>query len=1555
MADSLDGLAVIGMSGRFPGARDLAKFWHNLCMGLEGVTFFSDEELAASGVDPAMISHPQYVKARCILDECEMFDASFFGYTPREARFMDPQHRVFLECGWSALENAGYNPEACEGLVGVFAGESMNSYLLAALHNEPDAVRALGTDKDFLTTRLSYKLNLKGPSVAVQTACSTSLVAVCVACQSLLTHQCDVALAGGVSIGAPLKAGYLYMPGGIFSPDGHCRPFDADAAGTTAGFGVGIVVLKRLEEALNDGDTIHAAIKGTAVNNDGANKIGYTAPSVEGQAAAIATAQAIADFYPDTITYIEAHGTGTKLGDPIEVAALTRAFQAGTKRKNFCALGAVKSNIGHLDAAAGIAGLIKTVLSLRNKQLPPTLNYCRPNPGIDFDRTPFFVNTELREWTSGPTPRRAGISSFGIGGTNAHVVLEEAPTQPATASSRAWNWLPISARSSSALDSATADLARFVEEHPSLNIDDAAYTLLRGRKAFEHRCVVVCRDASDAAKALRERNPSRVFVGTCNPKTAPRVAFLFPGQGSQFPQMGSGLYRTEPAFRNPMDEGLSILREHLDIDLHDVLFAGDADRNRATDALRQTYIAQPAIFLIEYALAKLLISWGIRPSAMIGHSVGEYVAACLSGVLAFEDALNLVVFRGRLMHQASKGAMTSVPLSESEVRNHLQKGLSVAAVNAARHCVVSGAETCLMAWEERLRTEGIACQRLHTGGAFHSELMDGVVAPLVAEFKKVTLGRPQIPYMSNLSGTWITEDQASNPEYWGRHLRSTVRFSECVAAAVAGGINVLLEVGPGRALTTLAEFDLSEGQSGASALHSMKHPQQTISDEEHLAQTLGRLWLAGITLDSKVYFSGQKRRRIELPTYPFERERYWFDVQPNSGPRSAAGSVESPRKADMADWFCLPSWRRSLPAATTPGGESGLGPCLTLLDSHGFGESIAVRLESQGVDVVRVREGREFRKLGSAEYEIGLDSRHGFDSLLRDLRDAGIVPKTVIHFWGVAADGCDGLASADRSDSFRRQCFDSLVYLAQAWGSEHAKDPLRIVAVTNGVHSVTGQEELSPEKALIFGPLKVIPQEYPKIRARHVDVVLERNGIDERAVEWIMREVCSHSDEQSVAYRGMDRWVPALEPVHLEVPKGAPTGLRERGVYWITGGLGGIGLAVAEDLARTVKARLILTGRSGLPPRDQWAQYVHQHGNGDATSLRILAVQALEKAGAEVLIAEADASNEQQMACVLRDAKQRWGRVDGVVHSAGVPGGGLIQQKSLDTSLSILKPKVEGTRVLCRVLDAEPLDFVLLCSSLTAITGGAGQVDYTAANAFQDAFARDRTQRLGRRTISVNWDRWRDVGMSLTVRAQARHAGIGGDGLPGLTTTEGVDLFRRILAQQNLTHVAVFAWGQTVVPARASNSEIRAQENRSREAIARPKDGPRKPRPGHSSAFVAPFDDVERRLCEIWEQALEIHPVGVADNFFELGGHSHLAVGVMAKVNHDFGSQLPAATLYDALTIRGLAGRLKEGSKEIVESAATVAPEKRLERSDRQRTHQEERRAARNATRELNR
>lgn len=917
-------IAIIGMAGRFPGAPNIGTFWQNLLEGVESITRFRPAELEDS-FDTATRALPNFVPAKPVLDGIDLFDAPFFGMLPREAALTDPQQRLLLECAWEALEDAGYDPAAPSQCIGVFAGATSSTYLLHNLFQDRSALAdytsnfqignlpmLVGSAADFTATRIGYRLGLTGPCVAVQSACSTSLLAVAQAVQSLLGHGCDMALAGGTSVTFPQRRGYLAQEGGIVSTDGHCRPFDAGANGTIFGSGAGLVVLKRLEDAVADRDQIYAVIRGVGVNNDGAGKVGFTAPSVDGQAAAIAMAHAAADIDARTIGYVECHGTGTPMGDPIEVAGLTAAFRLTTEDRGFCALGSVKSNIGHLDAAAGVTGLIKASLAVKSGVLPASLHVKQPNPALELPESPFFIADHKQEWAGQDRPRRAGVSAFGFGGTNVHLVLEQAPASEAARPARRNQLLTLSARSAAALGQARDRLAEHLEAHPEQDLADIAFTLQAGRRPFPHRLAVVSGNHTEAAAALRKQNADRSVAVT----GAGDLVFMFPGQGSQYPQMARELYASEPVFRRTVDLCCELLKPELGLDLRSVLYpsnGGDPER------LSATLLAQPAIFTVEYALAQLLMSWGLQPAAMIGHSVGEFAAACLAGVFSLEDALSLVVKRGRMMQELPGGAMLAVRLPDAEIAALAQDGVSVAAINAPGMSVLAGPFEPIEALEAELALRGVTHRRLQTSHAFHSAMIDPLIAPFTEAVAAIRLNAPELPYISGVSGDWVSAEQTTDPLYWARHAREPVRFADGIATLGRSLSPVLLEVGPGAALASFALQGAGAGRAAISCL-----PDAQGDAEGMLAAALGRLWSAGVTPDWSAYQAGDRPRRVSLPTYPFERSRHWVEAPV----ASAATSIAAPAAAPVQPLPTQPEQEPAMaPQADTdiPLGRSELG------------------------------------------------------------------------------------------------------------------------------------------------------------------------------------------------------------------------------------------------------------------------------------------------------------------------------------------------------------------------------------------------------------------------------------------------------------------------------------------------------------------------------------------------------------------------------------------------------------------------------------------------------
>jgi acyl transferase domain-containing protein/acyl carrier protein len=1506
-------IAIVGMAGRFPGARNLREFWRNLRDGVESISFFSREEVLAAGVDPALADEPDYVRACGVLEGIDLFDAPFFGYTPREAEGIDPQQRLFLECCRHALEDAGCDPEQHDGITGVYGGCGMSTYYFQ-LYRNPEFVAQtghfqllIGNDKDYLSTRTSYKLNLKGPSLSVQTACSTSLVAVSLACEGLLNQHCDLALAGGVSIRVPQTTGYYYVPDGIYSPDGHCRAFDAGAQGTVFGHGVGVVALKRLGDAIAAGDRIRAVIRAAAINNDGYAKAGFTAPSVGGQAEVIAMAQSLAEVDAATIGYVETHGTGTALGDPIEIEALTQAFRASTDACGYCAIGSVKSNVGHLDSAAGVTSLIKTVLTLENGFIPPSLHFERPNPRIRFAETPFYVNGKLAPWPRGAAPRRAGVSSFGIGGTNAHVILEEAPETARVPSTRPRQLLVFSAKSRSSLDAAVVNCAEYLAENPGIETADLAYTHQVGRTAFPHRRIAVCRDSTDAVRTLR--NAARLPAGTEPAKKRP-VVFLFTGQGSQYAGMSAGLYKAEPDFRERVDFCAEFLKRPLGVDLRTLLYPEPADEEAANASLEQTALTQPALFTVEYSLASLLMGWGVQPDAMAGHSIGEYVAACLAGVFPLEAALSLVAERGRLMQQAPRGAMLAVQLPENEVQRFVTGDVCLACVNEPSQCVLSGTTEAVAKLERRLAKEGIEAQRLRTSHAFHSCMMEPVLKPFIEAFRGVALEAPKVPFISNVTGGWIAETAATNPTYWSTHLRRPVRFADGLRSIFTDLADcVCVEIGPGRTLGTFAKRNF-EGAAEPLVLTTLPSRRERLTDADTLLNTVGRLWMEGVKIDWTAFYRHEQRRRVDAPLYPFARQSYW--IRPSFEPAALQKHDAAAKNPDLGAWFYVPSWKQATLAnrKAAPAGTRWL----LFEDNRGLGREMAKELEIRGHVVVTVTPAKRFAQLQDRAYSLDPHNAEHFKTLFTRLRQRDALPERIVNLWNVSKSAApeDGLAG-----------FYSLLFTAQAIGEAAAEAAIHIVAVSEGLCAVAGTEQLVPARATALGACKVIPQEYSNISCCAVDVSVSDHPGErpESLAEQLIYECSSGEGGPLTAYRRGRRWTREFDPVRLEKSPQSPKVLRSRGVYLITGGLGGIGLVLAGYLARAARARLVLIGRTALPDRKHWDEWIASHPPEDPTSARIRAVKELQEAGAEVLVLAADVADHDQMREAAAKARRKFGRIHGVIHAAGVAGGGIIQFKAADTVEAVFAPKLRGTLVLESVFRDAGLELLVLCSSMTSLLGGFGQVDYCAANAFLDAFAAANQAGSFGRCTAVNWDTWQDVGMAVNtavpedLRKQRR------DALQkGIKPEEGVDAFARIL-DADLVQAAVsttdFRPHLKVVRADAAPPPPKSE---STERILHT-------RPELDQPYTAPRNPAEQSIAEIWQELLGIADIGVEDNFFtDLSGHSLLATQVVSRLRKTFDVELPLRTFFEHPTVAELAEAI-HSSKQATSEPPTPALE----------------------------
>ncbi|WP_429848141.1 SDR family oxidoreductase [Brevibacillus panacihumi] len=1523
-------VAIIGMAGRFPGAKNLEEFWQNLCDGRETIKHFKEDDLKGY-VDPEKLRHPDYVPRSPVLEDIDCFDASFFGYTPGEAEIMDPQQRLLLECAWEALEAAGYTPDQCPGKVGVFAGSRMNTYLFQLMTNREMMERlgtvTIGAGNDFglLAPRISYKMNLTGPSYSIHTGCSTSLVTVHLACQSLLIDECQMALAGGVAL-YTRPSGYVYQPGGMLSADGHVRSFDEQASGTNFGSGIGMVVLKRLEDALADGDEIHAVIKGSASNNDGSRKASFTAPGIESQRAVIEEALSVAEVHPETIRYVEAHGSGTPLGDSIEMHALTQAYRTHTTQVGYCAVGSVKTNVGHLEAAAGMAGLIKTVMALKHKKIPPSLHFSKPNPEIGFTQSPFYVNTRLTVWEDDTDfPRRAGVSAFGMGGTNVHLILEEAPPRSEPGPSRPWQLLLLSGKTETALEQQMEDMAHFLSRQSDSKLADLAYTSKVGRKALEQRCAILCRDHNEALQALNGLTPGKLFRRECVDKHR-NVTFLFPGLGDHYLNMGYGLYQSESIFREAVDQCAVSLLSSIGEDIREVLFdpsqivsegdgrldlrgmlaRGSAESCKEDTRLNQTRLAQPALFVIEYALAKLLESWGIRPKALIGYSIGEYVAAVCAGVMTLSDALTLVAKRAEMIQRLPGGTMLAVHLSETEMSTLLNEHVSICAVNGDTMCVIGGPEDEILRLEQQMQVRKVASSRLPTTHAFHSRMME----PIREEFRRlvdgIALFPPKLPLVSTVTGDWMTKEEATSPDYWAEHLCGTVRFhSACQQLFRKHPNQVMIEAGPGYSLSSLIMHMLDQTQAEEiCAIGCLRNRYEKKDDQEVLIGAVGQLWLEGVEIDWHGFYAAEQRLRIPYPTYPFAKERYWIDsIEEGTAPRKSAKSAT---RLESDKWLYTPSWIRKPITDVDMQKPGNARTWLLFLPELTWADALASQLNDRGDTVFTVRMGTDFGNLSMNTMVINPANPADYQKVIKSLLETGHLPTDIVHAWSVTAPKEEETPAFDELQS---RGFYSLLYLAQALAKNHVTSEIALHVFSTGLYDVLGDEELIPEIATLIGPLKVIPQEYMNLSCKSVDFLLpdaEQEGV---LAAKLIKEIMTQQDEKVVAYRGGQRWCQRFEPIELPEPDTAPRLLRKEGVYLITGGLGKIGLVLADYLAKTMQAKLVLLSRTGLPPRMEWEAWLSAHGENEQVCQRIREVKNLEKNGGEVLIVQADVTSKKDMEAAVEKTLMRFGTIHGVIHAAGRPDHDAqktIQETGVVEADWHFSPKIKGLAVLREALRDVRLDFCLLTSSLSPILGGLAHVAYASSNAYLDLYAHKfkAGSEDGFPCWVINWEAWhKDEEIFI-------QTGLGATLSPYfLLPEEGQAIFARLLSAPAVPQVIV-STGE--LEARIDQWVRISQKDGMSNQVDSDSDQ-RRPRPKTRTPYVEPSNEIERKLEGIWSQLLGIQGIGVQDHFFfDLGGHSLLGTQLISRMREAFQIDIPLRVLFEAPTIGELSTRVLE-------------------------------------------
>ena len=1340
-------IAIVGFDCRLPEADTVEEFWKNLLAEKESMTVFTKEQLLASGISPATFNNSHYVPIRGVIRGPDQFDAEFFNFTPREAELLDPQQRLFLECAWHALEDCGIDPLNTPKKIAVLGGVGSPYHFFDTLKNKSVQKFASGTaiatsnDKDYVTTRVSYKLNLTGPSFDVQCACSTSMVSVVLGIDSLLNYQSDVVLAGGSSFELNEHQGYMYQPGGLESPDGKCRSFDKDAAGTAFSRGCGVVALKRLEDAIADKDHIYAVILGGSINNDGNRKAGFTAPSVQGQVEVITEAIELAGIDPSTITMVEAHGTATPVGDPIEVASLTEAFGQYTAKKGYCALGSVKTNIGHTDIASGIASLIKAALSVKHSIIPASLNFHEPNPAINFADSPFFVNTKTTKWDHPGVPARALINSFGVGGTNACVILEEAPPFEQAPPQHDHDLLFISAHHKDSFKKYCENIHLFLEDHPETNLNGLAHTSRTGRRSMKYRGAIAFRDRNDLLAKLG------AGISPVNNKAGSEkgLVWMFSGQGNQFVNMGRELYAENRTFRETVDYCATLLKPIIALDIREVMYPAEHFHDEAADLIRRTYITQPAIFIVSYAIARVLQSYGFAPDALIGHSVGEYVAAALAGVMTLEDALKAVALRGKLVYDLPEGAMLAVLLSEDELIKVLPAELDIAVINSPELVVVSGTTTDIELFAAQLKKKRIVSKKLPTSHAFHSRMMVPCLDQFREFFKEVSLRAPGIPIISTVTGQSLSEDQARDHEYWVQHLVKPVLFGKAAAQKLSSAAAmVFLECGPGQSLESAVKRQLKpeDLHTGIGTLHENEDAVTALD------AALGKLWLEGVTFDYDLRFNSSGYQKVPYPLLPFNRKKYKLDFSDND---TAASVQQDIKNENIGDWLYIPSWKRTASIDLVPKNKKEASPLPVkwlVFSENTFADTIARRLRERGTECTIVRPGDHYQEI-DGDVHIRIDEKDDYRRLINSIGHDDC-QLCIIYAWNFTMLEEETI-SVHNADKLLDRNFYSLVYLEQGLIADNLDGQVSLTCLVNDAFNVTGRVQVRPEKSLSIGPIRVLFKEHPEMRSKLIN--LETTSItpdvSEKIIDQLIKETEIETDETIITYSGTDRWTEILEPVSLkDEQEGLKESLKENGVYLITGGSGGIGRTLSLLFAENIQCTLIWTGRRTLPARQDWEPLI-QNDDTDLNLKDILAtIVKIEQMGSAVHYASVEVSDAEGMSAMVAEVETAFGPISGIIHSAGTAGGGVVAFMEREDAEKVLAAKVAGTLVLQKIFAEKALDFVYLFSSITAILGEAGRVDYTSGNAFMDALS--HAQYLGKceTVCSVNWGSWGMVGMA---------------------------------------------------------------------------------------------------------------------------------------------------------------------------------------------------------------
>lgn len=1487
-------IAVIGMSCRFPGAESVEELYNNLKNGVESIEFLSKEELLKAGISQSVIDNPNYINARSTFKSVEEFDAEFFGYTPNEARIMDPQMRVMHECVWEAIESAGYGPRKYNKPIGLFVGGTSNQYweyitMLKQVKEkdiyDPEKIvdlfsNSLLNDMDLMATRISYKLDLHGPSMNLFSSCSTSLAAVHYACQALNNGDCDMAVAGGASIMTPERVGYLYKEGLILSHDGHNRIFDKDSTGTIFGDGVGTVVLKRLDDAIEDKDTIHAVIRGSAINNDGGRKIGYSAPSVEGQADVIKKALAFAELESDDIQFVETHGTGTKIGDPIEFKALTEVFQS--QKRNQCALGSIKTNFGHLNSAAGIAGLIKAILVVKYGELFPTLNFTKPSEDLDFSHSPFYVNTELVPLRSSEEEViYGGVSSFGVGGTNVHVILESPPLlEKEKTNEENYQIIGISAKTKEALEEQNEKLLQYMKQENDERLEDISYTLMKGKEEFTYRKAFLCKNKEECIECLSGNKP-RLTLESEAVLGRNKVVFMFPGQGSSYARMGCKLYETQQVFREEMDRCFHYFNIYANVDLKQYM-EWNTDTTTGEENEKTLYL----LFSYECALAKLMMSFGISPDYVMGYSFGELTAAYIADVFELKDIIEFIVLRNRLMEGLPKGAMLSVPLSCEETKELLIGKVDIA-IDNGDSCIVSGPEEEIRLVEQNMKTKRVLCYPLNVPFASHSHMMEAIVPELEQFLSKKVLNRPEIPIISGLTGERLSTEMACSASYWSEYIAKQVQFLKSVEKEYNKNFVLFLEMGPGMSLTNLLKRFYRKDFNSC-AVELVKEDSENISEQVYLYHRLIYLWTHGLKIDWSNFYTQDDLYHIPLPTYPFKKTKYPIYQEDRILPSTSNNVVKEvyDGKLGANQWYYQTSWRLAPIPDVKPLSQARV---LIFSDTKENANRLLQSMREEN-HVTAVTFGTSFIQVNQEEYQINGNHALDYSRLYEELENQGEVPDKIIFFLG----------KDQESSSLENRVEDNFFLLLTMLQSFPLKQKTSIYIVSDGMYQVYGNETVYPEKQLILPLIKIMSQENLNTDCFYIDVDKET------AMDILTKQFNYIHPTREIALRNGKRWVKDYERVSL---KAEDTKIKEQGIYLITGGLGNIGLSLADYLTKQYEAKVILVSRSPLPEEETWDSILENPK--EKSYRRVSMIRKFKEENRDFKVYAANVADTKEMKVIVNEIEASWGKIDGVIHAAGMTGAHLSKPISMmrkQEYIEQFEPKIQGTLALYQIFKDYELDFMLMISSLATILGGLGYIGYAAANSFLDGFYESLSEKDRKFLLCVNWESW-DFG-----EEQDQNSKLGeSNSLLAITEEESYQVLEHLLMHLGNHFVVSSGDINARVQKWVGLSTVKEEEEQQviLEEMPHSSDGVGKERPHLLTPYQEAKTEVEQKLVRLWEDYLGILEIGTLDSFFELGADSLKAVVMISKISAMFQQELPLVQFFNHPTIADTASYLK--------------------------------------------